>query len=526
MKECSRGLQDDHNSEEYLSVTRHRSILKTEVDMSGTPNKQNKNMKKVPTTWGGVAIRLWDLSWPLSWMEVMTFAKEIIITAFVGHLGPLELSSLVLAQTLYNVSGNAPMLGVVVAMETFCGQAYGAKKYQTVGVVLQRALILTTLFNLFMVAFWGQAEWLMIAMGQDPDIAKAAGHFTVLLAPALIMDGVDQCCRRYLAAQSVVQPQMFITVMATLLTPLFLWYFILSCDWGFYGAAVAWNCVQGTSASGLVCYILYFNSQQDPNKKTWGGWSRECFAEWGVYTRVALPSIVMICLDWWTFELLVIFSGLLPRPETTMSMMGITFNIHALCFFAAHGLSGAASTRVGNELGAGRPRMAWLNTQVSVLMGTTSMIFFAALLLVFRNQLGMLFTSDPEVIMLTSQATPMLAASLVGEGANTVLAGVLRGCGRQKIGATINLGMYWGLGLPFACVLAFKMGMGAMGLWTGLACTASVQSLYLSWVVFKFDWSAEALRAKSLIASGEVDFDLEEDVLEALDAENMKIAQH
>ena len=34
-----------------------------------------------------------------------------------------------------------------------------------------------------------------------------------------------------------------------------------------------------------------------------------------------------------------------------MSMMGITFNVHALCFFAAHGLSGAASTRVGNELG-------------------------------------------------------------------------------------------------------------------------------------------------------------------------------
>ena len=51
--------------------------------------------------------------------------------------------------------------------------------------------------------------------------------------------------------------------------------------------------------------------------------------------------------------MIVILSGLLPRPETTMSMMGITFNIHALCFFAAHGLSGAASTRVGNELGEG-----------------------------------------------------------------------------------------------------------------------------------------------------------------------------
>lgn len=45
----------------------------------------------------------------------------------------------------------------------------------------------------------------------------------------------------------------------------------------------------------------------------------------------------------------------------------------------------------------------------------------------------------PQVIRLTSFAVPALAISLVGEGANTVLAGVLRGCGRQKIGATINL---------------------------------------------------------------------------------------
>lgn len=56
-----------------------------------------------------------------------------------------------------------------------------------------------------------------------------------------------------------------------------------------------------------------------------------------------------------------------------------------------------------------------------------------------------------------------------------MLAGVLRGCGRQKIGAIINLVMYWGIGLPFSCVLAFRMGLGAMGLWTGLACTASLQ---------------------------------------------------
>ena len=177
-------------------------------------------------------------------------------------------------------------------------------------------------------------------------------------------------------------------------------------------------------------------------------------------------------------------SGLLPSPDVTMSMMGITFNIHALCFFAAHGLSGAASTRIGNDLGAGRPRMAWLTTQVwcwlwgcpgasggrglcccamqahlrahhwhllmhcpqtyrtlqvGVLLGTLVMAVSGAVLLLGRHQLGALFSSDEGVILLTAQAVPPLAVSLVGEGANTVLSGIMRGCGRQKIGATVNL---------------------------------------------------------------------------------------
>ena len=45
------------------------------------------------------------MAWPLCWMEVLAFAKELIITSYVGHLGAAELSALVLAQTVYNVTG-------------------------------------------------------------------------------------------------------------------------------------------------------------------------------------------------------------------------------------------------------------------------------------------------------------------------------------------------------------------------------------------------------------------------------------
>lgn len=68
-----------------------------------------------------------------------------------------------------------------------------------------------------------------------------------------------------------------------------------------------------------------------------------------------------------------------------------------------------------------------------------------------------------------------------------MLAGVMRGCGRQKVGAAVNLVTYWVIGLPAACLLAFPGGLGALGLWAGLACTASVQALLMSLTVFRCD---------------------------------------
>lgn len=58
-----------------------------------------------------------------------------------------------------------------------------------------------------------------------------------------------------------------------------------------------------------------------------------------------------------------------------------------------------------------------------------------------------------------------------------MLAGVMRGCGRQQLGAAVSLVTYWAMGLPLAYALAFKWKMGAVGLWVGLTGTAGVQAL-------------------------------------------------
>lgn len=56
-----------------------------------------------------------------------------------------------------------------------------------------------------------------------------------------------------------------------------------------------------------------------------------------------------------------------------------------------------------------------------------------------------------------------------------VIAGILRGCGRQSLGAIVNVAFFWFLGLPLAWILGFKAGWGIEGMWWGLSIATTVQ---------------------------------------------------
>ena len=64
-----------------------------------------------------------------------------------------------------------------------------------------------------------------------------------------------------------------------------------------------------------------------------------------------------------------------------------------------------------------------------------------------------------------------------GDGVSTVLSGVLRGAGRQRLGAIIMAAVAWGFGLPLQMALAFTAGLGVTGMWLGAAISSSVQAV-------------------------------------------------
>ena len=101
--------------------------------------------------------------------------------------------------------------------------------------------------------------------------------------------------------------------------------------------------------------------------------------------------------------------------------------------------AGAASVRVSNELGAGRPAAARLAAQTVAVLALTLMVCIAMLLASLHRLLPLIITSDKAVIDGTQRVIPTVAYMLIGDGVNAVLSGVVRGCGRQAKGALTRL---------------------------------------------------------------------------------------
>jgi len=166
------------------------------------------------------------------------------------------------------------------------------------------------------------------------------------------------------------------------------------------------------------------------------------------------------------------------------------------------GIGAAASTRVGNELGAGRPQAAKGAVAVAVSIGLTEGLFIATSLYALRNYWGKAFTQEQEIIDYVAVCIPLLAIMHLMDSIQGVLSGVARGCGWQAFGAYANLGAYYLVGLPAAVVLAFMYDLKGRGLWLGMIMGMVTQTVTLVMLTCATNWQQQAEDAMVRVISG------------------------
>ncbi|XP_072325955.1 multidrug and toxin extrusion protein 1-like isoform X4 [Scyliorhinus torazame] len=409
------------------------------------------------------------LAGPVFISHLMVFSISIVSAIFCGHLGKVELDAVSLATAVINVSGISIGVGLSAACDTLVSQA-------------------TFLYELE---------------------------------------------NRYLQNQGIILPQIVTGFTANIFNVVINYILLYVVMLGVPGSAAANVVSQYCQAILLFIYIRWKKLYVE----TWAGWSTDCLQEWGCFIQLAVPSMLMLCIEWWTFEIGIFLAGLIGEVE--LGAQAIMFQVISAAYMIPLGISMAVGISVGNALGAGDPQQAKTYAKVGLCCAGCCALMISFLLASIKDVVGYIFTTDKEIVRLVARVDPLIAffhffnamtspcfhpfcehcmlTRNVNPGVlkpivahltfvlaeisslNTdqcVSTGVLIGAGKQKVGAIVNLIVFYAIGYPIGISLMFAAKLGILGLWSGMFTAVVVQFIVFQSVILKLNWKKTSDQAR------------------------------
>ncbi|VAH85688.1 unnamed protein product [Triticum turgidum subsp. durum] len=255
---------------------------------------------------GTVELRLLArLAAPAVVVYMINFVMSMSTQILCGHLGTLELAAASLGNTGVQTFAYGLMLGMGSAVETLCGQAYGAHKYDMLGIYLQRSVILLGLTGIPLAVMYAFSEPLLLLMGQSPEIARAASIFVYGLIPQIFAYAVNFPIQKFLQAQSIVLPSAYISTATLILHVMLSWVLMYKVGLGLLGASLVLSVSWWIIVGAQFVYIV----MSPTCRHTWTGFSWQAFSGLPSFFKLSAASAVMLCLETWYFQVLVIIAG-------------------------------------------------------------------------------------------------------------------------------------------------------------------------------------------------------------------------
>ncbi|KAF3327264.1 protein TRANSPARENT TESTA 12-like protein [Carex littledalei] len=435
--------------------------------------------------------KLWIVAGPSIFTRFSTFGVTVISQAFIGHIGSTELAAYALVSTVLMRFANGILLGMASALETLCGQSYGAKQYHMLGIYLQRSWIILTIAAICILPIYIFTTPLLTFLGQDAEIAKMAGVISLWFIPVVFSYAYTFTLQMYLQAQS---RNMIITYLAMLNLGLHLflsWFMTIKLNLGVAGVMGSMILAMWIPVFGQLAYVFCGGCPE-----TWTGFSWLAFSDLTAIVKLSLSSGVMLCLELWYNTILVLLTGYMKNAEVAIDALSICLNINGWEMMISVGFLAAAGVRVANELGAGSARRAKFAIKNVVINSFTIGSILFVLFLLFRGKLAYIFTEDTNVAKAVSHLSPLLAFSILLNSVQPVLSGVAVGAGWQSVVAYVNITCYYLVGIPLGALLGYGFKYRVEGIWVGMLLGTLVQTIVLLVITTRTDWNKQVTIAK------------------------------
>jgi MATE family multidrug resistance protein len=393
-------------------------------------------------------------------------------------------------------------------------------------VYLYRGIFINLAFAIPIGLYWVHGiKPLLLYLGQGEELSTMTEQYLRLLVPGLWGFCINFTLTTFLQTIELAHLPAFAALCGDLLHVPMNLFFIHVVGLGWLGVGVATTIFQIIQPIVLFTYLKGTRKGRKQLLEHVGaaGIGRQSFSFWteakaavssisGIcqYLTLAIPGVLSIS-EWWASEVCIFLSGKLrPDADIALGAMAIYQSINSSCFMFPIGASIGGSARIGNQLGSGNSEGAALSSRVCFTLATTlSCIMGSILFFTPHTFFPSFFTSDVDLIEMTSRVLPLLSIYVVGDGMQVALNAIIRGCGRQIVTVPIVVFSYWVVALPLAWSFAFvKSGgktkcnddkslcgvVGLVGAMTiGTWCHFSLLALYS---MFMINWELETRLAK------------------------------
>ncbi|MEO8370151.1 MAG: MATE family efflux transporter [Candidatus Solibacter sp.] len=419
------------------------------------------------------------LAAPLAMAELGWMAMGFVDTVMAGRLGAAEIGAGALGSTLFfpiAICGTGMLLG----MDTVVSQAFGARDDAACRRTLAQGIWMALGLAPVVALLLALTIPLLRAVGTNPNVMGLVAPFTYAMLWGVLPLMLYSAFRRYLQAMNIVKPITFAVVSANLLNFCGNWLLMYG-NWGFPRMGLEGS-GYATSISrlyiALVLLIAVVMHERRAVVRVPIDWRPQA-ALIRRLTELGFPSAMQILAEGAVFGIVSVMAA--RFDEVSLAAHSIAVNVVSITYMVPLGISSAAAVRVGQAAGRksahGIAVSGWTALALAVgFMGS------AGLALAFMpHWIARLYTPDLGVIAASAGLLRIAALFEIFDGFQVVATGALRGLGDTRTAAYAHLAGYWGLGLPVAYLLCFRLGWGVTGIWTGLTSALIAIGMVLLW---------------------------------------------
>ncbi len=424
------------------------------------------------------------LGLPLIGSQLTQIAIHVTDTVMIGRLGPTELAAAVLAMQFFFTTFIFGM-GFALAVMPLVATAEGEGDPRRVRQSVRMGLWVVLAYSIVSIPILWFSEAILLAIGQAEVTASLAQDYLRIalwgMFPAL---GI-MVFRSYLSSLERAGIVLWSTIIALIMNAILDYAFIFG-ELGaprmeMPGAAIA---SLGSNIVGFLFLLIYTLRGKGLDKYA-------LYIRFWKPNRDALAEVFR--LGWPIGATLLAEIGLFAASSVMMGWVGIVplaahgiaLQIISVIFMIPLGLASAATVRVGNALGRGDMEALDRAAKVVFALSWAVAILAAILLLAIPEFLINLYlkAGEPDALEIVTIGIPLLAVAAAFQLVDitqVVSANVLRGIQDTRMPMVIAVISYWVIGLPAGYLLAFNLGLGGVGVWSGLAIGLSIAAILLT----------------------------------------------